>query len=185
MKIVKYILTFLLGFVFACIILMLIPAPDAIIILPQASGYKPDVKPEASTDDSGAPLVAVGLLTPKKSVMDSAPKNPKTNIPTVPEHTMPPPEEKAPPMNPDKPMPGPAPAAPASTDMAAVPSSKPQPKTMPSPQAPDMTGPQPSAPVSNTSAPVVPGGPSTGPPSTSVNMPALSSSAPSAMLPAK
>ena len=176
MKIVKYVLTFILGFVFACIILMLMPMPDTIVILPQTSGYKPDIKPEASTDDT-APLVAVGLLTPKKSVMDSAPKNPKTNIPTVPEHNMPPPEEKAPPMNPDKPMPGPAPAAPASTDMAAVPPAKPQPKSMPSPQAPDMNAPQPSPPASGTSAPLVPGGPTTPAASASVNMPALSSTA--------
>ena len=161
---------------------MLLPGPDAIIIVPQTSGYKPDIKPEGSTDDSSAPLVAVGLLTPKKSVMDSAPKNPNTNIPNVPEHNMPPPMEIAPPMSPDKPMSGPAPAAPASTDMSPVPPSTPQPKSMPSPQAPDMSAPQPSPPASATSAPLVPGGPTTPAASSSVNMPALSSSA---LLPGK
>lgn len=164
---------------------MILPGPDAVIIMPQTSGYKPDIKPEGSTDDSAAPLVAVGLLTPKKSVMDSAPKNPKTNIPNVPEHNMPPPMEVAPPMSPDKPMPGPAPAAPASTDMSSVPASRPQPKTMPTPQAPDMSAPQPSPPASGTSAPLVPGGQTTTAASASVNMPALSSSASTPMLPGK
>jgi len=176
MKIVKYIVTFLIGFVFACLILMFLPGPEAIIILPQTSGYKPDIKPESPTDDA-APLVAVGLLTPKKSVMDSAPKNPKTNIPSVPEHNMPPPKEVGPPMAPDKPMPGPAPAAPMSSDMSAVPPSTPQPKSMPAPQTPDVNAPQPSQPASGMSAPIVPGGPTTPAPSASVNMPALSSTA--------
>jgi hypothetical protein len=134
-----------LGIVIAWVALLFIPRP-----VPTVSYfYQAPVEGSPIDNPQAQSLVAVGLLAPKKSVMDSPEKKelkPPKPAPTVPEHVQEPPAEVGPPLQAQPPT-GPAAVKPQSTEMTSVAPAAPAPPPPPPPSAPAPPPPPAAAPA--------------------------------------